>query len=133
MQALYQWQLSGAHEKDICNEFLGGEQFGSADEDYFRELLLNIAGDLEALDARLGEFVDRSLSQIDPVEHAIMLIGLYEIVHRADVPYRVIINEGVELSKRYGAEDGHKYVNAVLDRASRALRSSERGSAGQSG
>ena len=83
-----------------------------------------------ALDASLGELIDRPVGQLDPVERAVLLIGLYELGQRLDVPYRVVINEGVELAKRFGATEGHKFVNAVLDRAARTLRAAEQAAAG---
>ena len=83
------------------------------------------SGAREALDADLSSWLDRSPALLDPIEHAILLIGVYELRHRLDVPFRVAINEAVTLAKRFGATDGHKYVNAVLDRAARAARPDE--------
>jgi len=81
------------------------------------------------LDTRLQPLIDRPLAQLDPVERAVLWIGMFELLHRPDVPYRVVINESVELAKRFGATDGHKFVNAVLDRAARELRSAEQAAA----
>jgi N utilization substance protein B len=102
------------------------ESAGS-DREYFRDLLMNVAEQREALDARLATYADIPPLRLDPLEHALLWIGLYELTHRMDVPYRVAISEAVELAKRYGATDGHKFVNGVLDRAARELRHVEYG------
>jgi len=130
MQALYQWQLTGHSAAELRNQYAGEEGFGDADADYFRELLNGVTEGAAALDATLGELIDRPVAQLDPVERAVLLIGLYELGHSLEVPYRVVINEGVELAKRFGATEGHKFVNAVLDRAARSLRATERAAAG---
>jgi N utilization substance protein B len=130
MQALYQWQLTGQSAAELRNQYATEEGFGDADADYFRELVDRETGDAATLDANLGELIDRPVAQLDPVERAVLLIGLYELGQRPDVPYRVVINEGVELAKRFGATEGHKFVNAVLDRAARSLRAAEQAAAG---
>lgn len=132
MQALYQWQLTGQSAAELRNQYADDEGFGDADADYFRELLDGITAAAAALDELLGSLVDRPVAQLDPVERAVLLIGLYELGQRPEVPYRVVINEGVELAKRFGATDGHKFVNAVLDRAARQLRAAEQAAAGAS-
>jgi len=129
MQALYQWQLTGQSAAELRNQYAEEEGYGDADAEYFRELLEGVTGGAAALDASLGGLVDRPVEQLDPVERAVLLIGLYELGHRLDVPWRVVINEGVELAKRFGATDGHKFVNAVLDRAARSLRAAEQAAA----
>jgi N utilization substance protein B len=125
MQALYQWQLTQQASSEIDGQFIGSEELKGGDVEYFSELLRECASGRDSLDASLAEFLDRPVEQLDPVEHAILLIGMYELVSRLDVPYRVVINEGVELSKRFGATDGHRYVNAVLDKAARSKRETE--------
>ena len=130
MQALYQWQLTGQGAAELRNQYADEEGFADADAEYFRELLNGITEGAAALDETLGGLIDRPVGQLDPVEHAVLLIGLYELGHRLDVPYRVVINEGVELAKRFGATDGHKFVNAVLDRSARLLRAAEQSAAG---
>jgi N utilization substance protein B len=122
MQALYQWQLSAQSADEIGGQFASGDDLDGADKEYFDELLRECIARHEELDALIVPHIDRPIEQLDPVEHAILLLGMYELQSRLDVPYRVVINEGVELSKRFGATDGHKYVNAVLDKAARALR-----------
>lgn len=132
MQALYQWQLTGQGAAELRNQFASEEGYADADDEYFVELLLGVTGAVEALDAELGALIDRPVEQLDPVERAVLLIGLHEFLHRPDVPYRVVINEGVDLARRFGATDGHKFVNAVLDRAARKLRAAEQAAAASS-
>ena len=126
MQALYQWQLNADHEKNIYNQYLESEEIQGVDIDYFRDLVIELIQQRKRLDATIEQYADRSLEQLDPVEYAILLVGMYELTHRVDVPYRVVINEAVELSKRFGAADGYKYINALLDRAAKKLRAAER-------
>jgi N utilization substance protein B len=130
MQALYQWQLTGQSAAELRNQYSAEEGFADADAEYFRELVEQVTESVAALDASLGELIDRPGGQLDPVERAVLLIGLYELGQRPDVPYRVVINEGVELAKRFGATEGHKFVNAVLDRAARSMRAAEQSAAG---
>jgi len=126
LQALYRWQLNECPWQDLVQEFSDAEDMPRADREYFRELVEGVWRAREALDADLSSWADRSPALLDPIEHAILLIGVYELRHRLDVPFRVAINEAVTLAKRFGATDGHKYVNAVLDRAARAARPEER-------
>ena len=125
LQALYRWQLNECPWQDLIQEFGDAEDMPRADREYFRELVEGVWRARDALDAQLSSWADRGPALLDPIEHAILLIGIYELAHRQDVPYRVAINEAVTLAKRFGATDGHKYVNAVLDRAARALRPNE--------
>ena len=125
LQALYRWQLNEAPWQDLIQEFGDAEDMPRADREYFRELVEGVWRARETLDADLSSWTDRGPALLDPIEHAILLIGVYELRHRQDVPYRVAINEAVTLAKRFGATDGHKYVNAVLDRAARAIRPDE--------
>jgi N utilization substance protein B len=125
MQALYQWQLNHAPSDEIMLEYLEGEVAAGVDRDYFSELMRGCtAGDAEFKQV-ITPLIDRPLEQLDPIETAIMMIGIFELRARPDVPYRVVINEAVDLCKRFGATEAHKYVNAVLDRAARALRAAE--------
>ncbi|HEU5443842.1 MAG TPA: transcription antitermination factor NusB [Steroidobacteraceae bacterium] len=125
LQALYRWQLNECPWQDLIQEFSDAQDMPRADREYFRELVEGVWRAREALDADLSSWADRSPALLDPIEHAILLIGVYELRHRLDVPFRVAINEAVTLAKRFGATDGHKYVNAVLDRAARAARPDE--------
>lgn len=125
LQALYQWQLTGQSSAELLNQFASDEGYPEVDADYFAGLLRGVTGAGESLDATLGALIDRPVAQLDPVEHAVLLIGVYELGQQLETPYRVVINEGVELAKKFGATDGHKFVNAVLDRAGRNLRAAE--------
>jgi len=129
VQALYQWQMTGQDVGDVVGQFLASQDGAKFEVDYFRDLLRGIAIDLNALDAWLQPHVDRPIAQIDPVERAILRLGTYELAHHPEVPYRVVINEAVELAKVFGAEEGHKYVNGVLDKVARTLRAPEVGAA----
>lgn len=126
MQALYQWQLTNQSAGEIQKQYLEDEESKGVDAEYFSELVGSCIGQADAIAETLAPFLDRPLEQLDPVESGIMMIGIYELQHRIDVPYRVVINEAVDLCKRFGATDAHKYVNAVLDRAARDLRAAER-------
>ncbi len=125
MQALYQWQLNPSLAKDLVLQFMEDEEHARAEEDYFGDLVMQVIDKREQLDREIDLLSDRAVSQLDPVEHSILLIGMYELMHQPEVPYRVVINEAVDLCRAYGAEDGHKFVNALLDRAARNHRSSE--------
>jgi N utilization substance protein B len=129
MQALYQWQMTEQSSSELLNQYAQDEGYPEVDADYFAEVLRGVTGEGEALDLALGELIDRPVAQLDPIEHAVLLIGMYELAHRTEVPYRVVINEGVELAKKFGATDGHKFVNAVLDRAARSMRAAEHAAA----
>jgi N utilization substance protein B len=125
LQALYRWQLNDSPWQELVQEFGEAEDMTRADADYFRTLVEGVWRGREELDARLATFTDRAPGLLDPVERAVLLIALYELTARPEVPYRVAINEAVGLAKRFGATDGFKFVNAVLDRAARALRPNE--------
>ena len=125
LQALYRWQLNAAPWQDLISEFGDAEDMARADRDYFRTLVEGVWHAREDLDTRLARLGDREPRLLDPIEHAILLMGLFELTAQPDVPFRVAINEAVGLAKRFGATDGHKFVNAVLDRAARELRPGE--------
>jgi N utilization substance protein B len=125
LQALYRWQLNAGPWQDLVQEFGDAEDMPKADREYFRALVEGVWHSREALDARLALLGDRAPDLLDPIEHAILLMGLFELTSRHEVPYRVAINEAVSLAKRFGATDGHKFVNAILDRAARELRPAE--------
>jgi N utilization substance protein B len=131
MQALYQWQMTGQTFSELRHQFASEQEYADVDPDYFVALLEGVLADAPALDERLGELIDRPVAQLDPVEHAVLLLGVHELQHRLDVPYRVVINENVELAKKFGATEGHKFINAVLDRAARTLRATEQTAARQ--
>lgn len=125
MQALYQQQIGDDHWKSLRAQFHDDPEFHRVDPEYFDELLEQCVERGTELAAILTPNFDRPADQIDPVERAILLIGCYELKERLDIPYRVVINEGVELAKRFGAEEGHRYVNAILDRTAGELRKVE--------
>jgi len=125
LQALYRWQLNEGPWQDLVLEFRDAEDMARADREYFRVLVEGVWHARAELDARLGRLGDREPRLLDPIEHAVLLMGLYELSSQPDVPYRVAISEAVGLARRFGATDGHKFVNAVLDRAARELRPDE--------
>ncbi len=125
MQALYRWQLNESPWQDLVSEFQSDEDMARADADYFRELVQGIGTRRVALDDALENYADRKVGELDPVEHGILWIGLFELEERPDVPWRVVVNEAVSLTRKYGATDAHKYINAVLDKAARTLRPHE--------
>lgn len=125
MQAIYRLQLNEAPWQDLLGEFAAEEDMARADREYFDEMVRAVVESRTALDAQLSAWADRAPAELDPVEHAVLLIGVHELTNRPDVPWRVIVNEAVSLTRRFGATDAHKYVNAVLDRAARALRPHE--------
>lgn len=128
VQALYQWQLSGDEPQAVLTQF--SIEHGKRREiEYFRELFMGVTGAAAELDALAAEYLDRPLDQLDPIEHAILWASLLEFRDHVEVPYRVVINEAVELCKLYGGETSHKYLNAVLDRAAPKLRPLETGGA----
>lgn len=127
MQALYSWQLAGEPVEDIYKYYSEDRDFDRTDAAYFKELLLEITSDSESLNILLAQYADRDLDQLTPVEHAILWVGLFELRDHLEVPFAVVINEAVELSKKFGAENGHRYVNAVLDKAARELRTAVTG------
>ncbi len=126
VQALYQWHLSGASLLTIEQEFREDNDFRQLDEAYFCELLHRVPGQISRLDEIFGAFLDRPLQELTPIELAILRMSTYELLERKDVPYKVVINEGVDLAKTFGATDGHKYVNGVLDQVARKVRPGDR-------
>ena len=127
VQALYQWQLARQAPAELIAEFATQPEYARVDHEYFRDAIFAICAADARIDAELALHSEIGPERLDPVEHAILSLGLWELMARPEVPYRVVINEGIELAKRFGATDGHRYVNAVLDRASRAHRGAERG------
>ncbi len=125
LQGLYEWLVSGAEAGKIDAHMREQEGFDKADAAHFDALLHGCITEAADLDAVLARHVDRPTAQLSPVEHAVLLIGAYELTHCVDVPYKVAINEAVELAKNFGGTDGHKYVNGVLDKAAAELRSVE--------
>jgi transcription antitermination protein NusB len=125
MQALYRWQINAAPWQDVLNEFAADEEMRKADRGYFNQMVTDICTHSEELDAAMAAWMDRKPKELDPVERAVLWVGTHELRSAPDVPYRVAINEAVGLAKRFGATDSHKFVNAVLDTAAKALRPHE--------
>ena len=122
VQALYQWQVTAQNVSDIVNQFLAEQDPRKFEVSYFRDLVHGIPGQVSRLDEALGPYLDRPMEQVDLVERAILRLAAYELMQHPEIPYRVVINESVELAKTYGAEQGHRYVNGVLDKIARVLR-----------
>lgn len=125
VQALYQWQLTDNSPADIEDHFILDHDMHEIDIDYFHYLVREIPSRLHELDDHLAPYLDRPITEVDPVERAILRIGTYEFEFHPEVPYRVILNEAVELAKTFGAEHGHRFVNAVLDKVANDLRGEE--------
>ncbi|HDZ57936.1 MAG TPA: transcription antitermination factor NusB [Pseudomonas xinjiangensis] len=125
VQALYSWQIADLPLSDIEAQFRTDNDFAKVDGDYFHELLTGVPRNLTELDEQLVTVLDRPVKDVDPIELAILRIGVYELLKRIDVPYKVVINEGIEMAKIFGATDGHKYVNGILDKLAPRLRSVE--------
>lgn len=126
MQGLYQWQLGGNEAGEIIAQLRLSQEAKNTDLDYFDILLRNCVAEHAALTVAFEPHLDRPAEQLDPIERAILLLGIYELKACADVPYRVVLNEAVELARSFGAEDSHKYINAILDRAAQEYRAPEK-------
>lgn len=126
LQALYQWTLSGASPYDIEAEFRVDNDFQHTDGEYFNALLCGVIADVEALELVFEPALDRGLDDLDPIERNLLRLGTFELRDRIDVPYKVVISEAVALAKKFGATDSHRYINGVLDKVSRELRTVER-------
>lgn len=125
VQALYQWQLTGDDVTEVITQIMEEKDPKRVDVSYFRGLLTGVVKEVERVDELLAPVLDRTVNSVDPVELAIMRMGVYELQYHIEIPYRVVINEAVELSKTFGSEQGHKYVNGVLDKLAATLRSAE--------
>ena len=125
LQALYAWQLSASPIDKVIEQFRSEQDMEIADLEYFEALVRGVEKHADEIDAVLSRFIDRTMAQVDPIERAVLRIAGFELAYRPDVPYRVVINEAIETSKRFGAEHGHTYVNGVLDRAAAAWRAQE--------
>ncbi|PSQ90944.1 MAG: transcription antitermination factor NusB [Proteobacteria bacterium SW_6_67_9] len=127
VQALYQWQVADEDAREILVQFTDERGIGRADVAYFRDLMRAIPDDIAALDRLIEPWLQRSLALVDPVERAILRLACYELRERWEVPARVVIDEAVELAKLFGAYEGHRFVNGVVDRLARELRPREIG------
>lgn len=122
MQALYGWQLTQDAPQNILAAFREDEDHVSADDAYFRDLLLAVTTHHSALDARMAPVLDRPVAQLDPIEHAVLWVGIWELTEKREVPCRVIIHEAVAIAKKFGADQSHRFINGVMDRLARELR-----------
>jgi N utilization substance protein B len=125
LRGLYSWQLSRQDRIDIAAALREDPQFKKADDSYFGQLFQGVLESIDDLNAAIAPHLDRAMDELSPIEKGILLIGAYELANCPDVPYRVAINEAVELAKQYGGTDGHKYVNGVLDKLAKILRPDE--------
>ena len=122
MQAIYQWQMTGASITGIKQQFFDENNSSKIDTEYFSELVSGVATNLSELDGLLEKYMTRTIESVDPVERAILRLGAYEFVNRLDVPYRVVLNEAVNIAKEFCAEKSHAFVNAVLDKVAKEIR-----------
>jgi N utilization substance protein B len=131
LRALYQWRLTGDDLARLLVQAESAEEYPDANAGFLAALLEGVLAEAEALNQALAQHLDRPVEQLSPIEHGILLIGAYELTHSLDVPYKVAINEAVNLAKAYGGTDGHKYVNGVLDKLAREVRRIEIEAAGR--
>lgn len=122
IQAIYSWQLSQNSISDIEAEFLSENDVSKVDVEYFQDLIRGVAAQASSLDSSLTPFTDRPFADLDQIERSILRVSAYELKHRVDVPYKVVMNEAIELAKAFGADDSHRFVNGVLDKAVDSLR-----------
>jgi N utilization substance protein B len=122
LQALYQWHLTGLDVGEILAQFHEEQDFSNVDDELFTTLVRKVSNDQAAIDAKIAPFLDRPLSQLDVIEHVILSIGAFELLHSIEVPHQVVIDEAINLAKIFGAEQGHSYVNGVLDKAAKQWR-----------
>jgi len=125
VQALYQALVNKQAPEKAALDFVTAENSDKMDMKYFNELVSGVSNNIDTLDAELAYAVDRDLANIDPVESSVLRLAIYEYIYRPDIPYRVVLNEAVELAKAFGGEKGHKYVNGVLDKMGSKLRAAE--------
>ena len=125
LQGLYEWLLSREKTSVISSHMREQANFDPCDAEHFDALLGGCIAEFETIDAALARHVDRKISELSPVEHGVLMIGVYELTHCIDIPYRVVINEAVELAKSFGGTDGHKFVNGVIDKTAADLRAVE--------
>lgn len=122
LQAIYQWQYTHDSASEIELQFHEDNEMSLIDIDYFSELLHKVPVNVHEIDTLIEEVIDRPFYELNPVELAVLRISTYELMHRCDVPYKVVINEALQITKTYGSTDGFKYVNGVLDKLAKALR-----------
>lgn len=125
MQAIYQWQMTGGSITDIKQQFFDDNNFSLIDADYFSELVSGVASSISQLDPLLEKYMPRLVESVDPVERSILRLATYEFLNRSDVPYKVVLNEAISITKEFCAENSHAFVNAVLDKVANEVRQVE--------
>jgi len=125
LQALYQWQMNPSSVAELASQFISNPSISLGSSEFFHALLQGVLTQVSALDEAFSPMLDRPLTQLNPVELSVLRLGAYELAYMPETPYRVIINEAVELAKTFGAEGGHAYVNGVLDKLAQQLRTTE--------
>lgn len=125
LQAIYAWQVSGGNAQQVIAQFAHEQAHEVADLEYFEDLVRGVIMHVAGIDTSLAAVLDREVEQVDQIERASLRIAAYELLHRPDVPYRVVINEAIDTTKRFGSEHGHTYVNGVLDHAAAEWRAAE--------
>ena len=125
LQGLYEWQLSGNAPAEIETRYLIEKQGTRLDVAYFRELMKEVPKHVAELDEYIAPLLSRPFDEVDPVEKSVLRLGAYELAYHPEIPYRVVINEAVELAKTFGAEQGHRFINGIMDRLAASLREVE--------
>ena len=125
LQATYAWQIARNPMASVMAQFEHEQEMEIADLEYFKDLLTGLERNRAEIDLKLRAFLDREVEAVDPIERAVLRLASYELLYRPDVPYRVVINEAIEIAKRFGADFGHTYINGVLDKAAAEWRAAE--------
>ena len=125
IQALYQWEMTQQSRLEIEKHFLADDRLKKTDNAYFEELVREIPRLVEDIDSSLSPYIDRDIALVDPVEKAVLRLAAYELIHHAEIPYRVVLNEAIELSRTFGSENGYRFVNGILDKMGAEVRSIE--------
>lgn len=125
VQALYQWDMTGQSRLDIEKYFLADDSLKKSDSEYFHELVREIPRQAGELDNNLNPYIDRDIKQVDPVEKAVLRLAAYELLHHAEIPYRVVLNEAIELARTFGSENSYRFVNGILDKMGADFRAIE--------
>lgn len=125
LQALYQWQITRQDGSEILRQFRVAQDLSQVDEAFFEQLLLGVIRDREELDLALQPFLDRPMVQVDLMEQVVLRLGAWQLLHCPDVPFRVVLDESIDLAHRFGSEQGHAFINGVLDKAAKSWRSAE--------
>ena len=125
IQALYQWEMTQQSRLEIEKYFLSDDSLKKSDTEYFHELIREIPRLVEDIDSSLSPYIDRNIALVDPIERAVLRLAAYELLHHQEIPYRVILNEAIELSRTFGSENSYRFVNGILDKLGADIRSIE--------